>query len=837
MLTLALLLALAAPPGGDGRSGPDPARPVVTAAPAGEGLRVDGVLDEAAWDAAEVATGFVQYEPNEGAPATERTEVRVLRAADGLVVGARMFTADPSRIRQTLSRRDNTGGADAFVVSLDSYNDDRTAYVFGVTAAGVRFDGTIEGRREDRSWDAVWESAVRVGPDGWTAELRIPYSQLRYTEGTASWGVNFQRVMPASGEDAYWAPVTRAEAEGGIVQLFGTLDGVGGLAPRPVLQAAPYTLARAARTEDPDRPGTGAESVEANLGADLKVGLGSNVILDATVNPDFGQVDADPAQLNLSTFERFLSERRPFFLEGTQIFDLTVGGGDGALLYTRRVGGESPIIAAAKVTGRTGGGLSFGALGSATGGDFRPGRFYGAGRLKQELPRRSYVGGGLTAYGTRPDNGDGRTLAVAGAADWALRTGGWVFEGTAAGTARDADDGRVGGGAVYLGFDREEGYLTPGFGLRAYTAGVRLDDVGRFRQTDLLQARAGTSYLVNEGRPVGPFRRLRGSVYGSQTWRLADRTNRGADLSFFARADFPGFQELSVSVDLDGLGGLDVREARGLGDVRNVARGGLRVSYETDSRRRYQVEVDVGGSLGADGARGFSAGLEVDWAVSDRLSLDVEASGGWTDGRQAWAANEAFVQTPAGLFVGAQADVPEALVDGDLVPFPGGVGLVAGLAPYDAAPLQVAGTAFYVPLFGLRDTREAEATLRGQYIVSPTLSLQAFGQLFAARGRYRDLSVLAGPDDLRPASGFPKRRDFAFSAFTGNAVLRWEYRLGSALYVVWSQGRRSEQFEEALLAAAPPSPFETGTGGQFADTFGAFPDDVVLVKLSYLLMR
>ena len=836
MLAALLLLALATPPG----AAPPDGRPTVTAAPAGGAVRVDGVLDEAAWAGAEVATDFVQFEPDEGAPASERTEVRVLRGPDGLVVGARMSASDPSQIRRTLSRRDDTGGADVFLVALDSYDDDRTAYVFGVTAAGVRFDGIIEGDDEDRSWDAVWSSAVRVDADGWTAELRIPYSQLRYTAGSASWGVNFKREMPALGEEAFWSPVTRTEAEGGLVRLFGTLGGVGGLTPRPVLQATPYTLARGAQREDPDRPGTGAEAFGANVGADLKVGLGSNVILDATVNPDFGQVDADPAELNLSTFETFFRERRPFFLEGTQIFDLSVGGRDGALLYTRRVGGASPIVAAAKVTGRTEGGLSFGALGSATGEDYRPGRFYGAGRVKQELAGRSYVGGGLTAFGVRADSalGDDRALSAAAAADWALRTGGWVFEGTAAGTARDSDgDGRDLGGAVYLGFDREEGYFTPGFGLRAYTAGVRLNDVGRFRETDLLQARAGARYLANQGRRVGPFRRLQGGLFGSQTWRLADRANRGLGLSSFVRADFPGFQELSLSVDVGGLGGVDVREARGLGDVRNVARVGARLSYETDSRRRYGVEVDLGGSLDVGGGRGVSTGVEARWAVSDRLSLDAEADVGWGDGRQAWAANEGFVATDAGLFVGAEAGAPDAFGADDLVALPGGAGLLDGLAPYDAAPLGVAGTGFYLPLFGLRDTREAEATVRGQYIFGPSLSVQVFGQLFAARGRYRDFAVLAGPDDLRPVEGFPKRRDFAVSAFTGNAVLRWEYRLGSALYVVWSQGRQSRRFEDTVLAGAPPSPFDTGTTGQFADTFGVFPDNTVLVKLSYLLMR
>ena len=492
------------------------------------------------------------------------------------------------------------------------------------------------------------------------------------------------------------------------------------------------------------------------------------------------------------------------------------------------------------MTGRTEGGFSFGALGAATGEDFDPSRFYGAGRLKQELANRSYVGAGLTAFGVRanPTLGDDRTLTVAAATDWALRSRGWVFEGSAAGTARDADDdGRDLGGAVYVGLDREEGYFTPGLGLRAYTAGFRLNDVGRFRQTNLARISGGGRYLLNRGRPLGPFRRVRVGGFGGQAWRLTDGTNQGFGFFTFFRADFPGFQSLSLNVNTDGLGGFDVRETRGLGVIRNVASGSARVSYETDSRRRYQVEVDLGGSLDAEGGRGVSTGVELEWAVNDRLSLDAEVGLGWGDGERAWAANESFLLDGGALFVGAEADVPEALTADVLVPLAGGAGLLDGLAPYDDAPLQVAGTAFYAPLFGLRDTREADVTLRGQYIFGPSLSLQVFGQLFAARGRYRDFSVLASPDDLRPVGTFPKRRDFAVSAFTGNAVLRWEYRLGSTLFVVWSQSRNAEQFEEVLRAGAPPSPFDSGTGDQFADTFEVFPDNVVLVKLSYLLMR
>ncbi len=814
------------------------APPTLTAARATD-VRVDGVLDEAAWAAADVATDFVQFEPDEGAPSSERTEVRVLRTGDALVVGARLFAADPRRIRRTLSRRDDDGNADAFVAAFDSYDDGRTAYLFGVTAAGVQFDAFLEGSDDDASWDAVWRSAVRVTDDGWTVEMAIPYSQLRFSESSTSWGLNFQRIIPAAGEEAYWAPITQAETRGGLVRLFGRLDGMAGLSPRPVLQILPYTLAGVERSEDALAPGHGVNDVDGNAGADLKVGLSSNVTLDATINPDFGQVDADPAELNLSTFETFFSERRPFFIEGTQIFDLGFASGDGALLYTRRIGGASPIIAATKLTGRTSRGLLFGALASVTGDSFDPTRAYAAARVKQEFPGQSYLGAGLTAYDERDAIGDD-VRAVAGAADWAVRLWDrqWQFEGTGAASLRDAGPDRTLGAATYIGLDKVEGYFTPGFGFRAYSDGFRLNDVGRFRQTDILQLRGGMSYLLHQGRPVGPFRRLRAGGFATHTWQLSDGLNRGLEVSTFGRGELLGFQALEVDASLAGIGGYDVRETRGLGPVRNVLRGGVSVEGSTDSRRPWQASAEAGVEAGADGGRGLGVGAGLDWAVSDRLALDVEVGLGVSDGDRAWAANEALIRTTGGDFIGATADRPETLTEDDLIPFSVG-SLLDGLPPYAAAPLLIDGaTGYYLPLFAMRDTREADLMARAQYIVGPTLSLQFYGQLFTARGRYRNFRFLTSPDTFADADAYPKRRDFAFSSLTTNTVLRWEYQPGSTLFVVWSQGRGDERFEERLLRPGlDPSPFETGTGQQVLDTFAAFPRNTLLVKLTYLLMR
>lgn len=809
--------------------------PTLRAEPA-TSIRVDGVLDEAAWESAEAATGFRQFEPNEGAPATEQTVVRVLRTGDALVVGARLSVADPDQLRRRLSRRDDIDEADSFRAAFDSYGDGRTAYVFGLSAAGVQYDALLDGDDDDDSWDAIWQSAVRVTDDGWTVEMAIPYSQLRFSSETASWGLNFQRASPASGEESFWSPITRAEASGGIVRLFGRLEGMSGLTPRPVLQVAPYTLAGVERAEREDVPGTGATDLDGNLGADVKVGLSSNVTLDLTLNPDFGQVDADPSELNLSTFESIQSERRPFFVEGTQIFDQSFGGRDGALLYTRRIGAASPIVGAAKLTGRTAGGLQFGALASLTGDRLQPSRGYGAARVKQELPGQSFVGAGLTGYGASGTDGDRR--AVAAAADWGLRFGGgrWLFEGTTAVTLRDDEDREV-GSATYVGLDRVRGYVLPGFGLRLYSQRFALNDVGRFRQTDVVQARGGTRWLLNRGEAVGPFRRVNLGGFLTQTWTLSDGANQGLSVFSFTRADLPSFQSIRLNGFVRGLGGVDPRETRGLGPIRNVLRVGGELELSSDSRRPLRAELELGGQVGAEGERGWSVGGEVDWSATDRLALRANLEVGAGDGERAWAANESLFVVGDGVFLSTLAASPDEVAPDGLTPYAARLPFDA-LTPFDGPLLVDDATAYYLPLYGTRTTREADATLRLQYIFGPTTSLQLYAQLFAARGRYRDFRFLTSPEAFEAADDFPKRRDFAVTAFNANSVFRWEYRPGSRLFVVWSQGRGRDVDEEVLVGdGVGPSPFDVGTGRQFADAFGLYPSNVLLVKLSYLLMR
>ena len=325
-------------------------------------ITLDGRLDEADWSQADSVSGFRQFEPIEGESATLKTSVRILYDDNSLYVGAHLFDDAPSEIEVALGRRDEFNRADWFFVSIDSYFDKKTAYTFGVNAAGVQLDaietsgrrfglGDEDGPGGDYSWDAIWYSNQRITHEGWMVEMRIPYSMLRFpVAATQTWGIHFTRTTPRLSEQAEWPYIPRVERTN-LVARFGNLTGLDDVQPKRRIQITPYTLSQLQRNENPELPGQvlGIRTME--VGADLKIGLGPNVTFDATINPDFGQVESDPSVLNLTAFETVFQERRPFFLEGTQIFDFDAG--PGRLPYTRRIGARAPIIGATKLSGRT----------------------------------------------------------------------------------------------------------------------------------------------------------------------------------------------------------------------------------------------------------------------------------------------------------------------------------------------------------------------------------------------------------------------------------------------------------------------------------------------------
>jgi hypothetical protein len=309
----------------------------IRAAKADHNLTIDGILNEQDWGKAEVIRHFVQREPAEGAPATRLTEIRILFGADNVYVGAEMYDT-PGEVENTLGRRDEFNRADWLLVSFDSYFNRRTAYTFAINAAGVQLDGiqgripttgtTVNSRIEglDTSWDAIWFSAVSITDKGWSAEMRIPYSMLRFPGvEEQTWGLHITRRIPRLGEVTEWPYIPRTERTN-LVARYGQIQGIRNLEPRRNLQIRPYILAGLDVFESASNPGNGDHNTRFDAGGDIKVGLGPNIMLDATVNPDFGQVEADPAVLNLTAFETLYTEKRPFFVEGAEIFSLALAG-------------------------------------------------------------------------------------------------------------------------------------------------------------------------------------------------------------------------------------------------------------------------------------------------------------------------------------------------------------------------------------------------------------------------------------------------------------------------------------------------------------------------------
>ena len=818
-----------------------------------DAIVVDGRLDEAGWQTAPPAAEFLQLEPSEGAPASQRSEVRVLYGPGALYVGALLHDDAPDRIETTLGRRDEFNRADWFIVSIDSYLDRRTAYSFGVNAAGVQFDAVLGGGGGggpgpgggggggggptpdgmDPSWDAIWTSAVQVTGDGWTVEMAIPYSMLRFRRApTQTWGVQFSRHLPRSGERSEWPLVRRVERSNQVA-LFGDLTGLSDIEPRRNLQLRPYSVARMEARESESEPGARSGEGEFDVGGDLKLGLGPNITLDATVNPDFGQVESDPAVLNLTAFETVFEERRPFFVEGSTIYDFAAG--PGRLLYTRRIGAESPIIGAAKLSGRTGGGLSFGVLGATTGDEFTPDRHFGVLRASQQFGGNSTAGGIVTLSDAPAAPGRGRSATLG--ADWDLRflDDGYGIEGFAASTNRwwtneGAEAERGFAGKVW-GVKRQGAWQ--GFvGTEVFSDDFNPNDVGQLRENNAYVLIGNVEHEINGNRPFGPFQRASADLFAVQRFAYAGGLDQGLQLELGTRWMLKSFQAIELAASLESpFGGYDLYETRGLGPWARPGAFGISAEFTTDERRSWEVEPEVMVSFVEGGGRGYAAGLRGNWRVTDRISLEGNVEGEWEEDVPAWSSNESFALEGGQWLIGRDSGAPLSELD-DFVAFDDAgelAGVLEGVAPF--APGR-----FFVPVFGERDTRALDVTVRGGYTFTPDLSFQLYSQLFVAGGRYGEMGILRTRDEVVPFDAFPKRDDFAFSSLQSNAVLRWEYRPGSVVYLVWTHGRQAED-ELNPLAPWGPSPFERSFRHQLDETFDIVPNDVLLVKVSYTFLN
>src|SRR5262245_25394047 len=304
-------------------------------------VRVAGTLSEEVWRDASAADAFVQREPTEGGEPSERTEFRVAYDSSTLYVKVRAFDRQPEKIITYLTRRDQDSPCDWLYILVDSYHDRRTAYEFGVNPSGVKRDRYwFNDNNSDESWDAVWDVTVSRDAQGWSAEFRIPFSQLRFNPSDKStFGFAVKRQIGRLNETSTWPLLARSA--NGYVSSFGELGGLTMSASPKKLELLPYAVADLTRQATGGNPLVDPSSPGGSFGLDAKYALTPGLTLTTTMNPDFGQVEADPAVVNLSAFETFFSERRPFFVEGSGNFNFGLDCSDGActgLFYSRRVG-------------------------------------------------------------------------------------------------------------------------------------------------------------------------------------------------------------------------------------------------------------------------------------------------------------------------------------------------------------------------------------------------------------------------------------------------------------------------------------------------------------------
>ncbi len=357
-----------------------------------QSINFDGKLTESVYNQNNPLKEFIQRDPDEGKPSTELTNVWVTYDEANIYVSARLFDSDPSSIDKSLARRDSWIDSDWFFFYVDPYLDKKTGYFFAVNPGGSLLDGTFfNDSWNDDSWDGIWEAKSSVDEEGWCVEMKIPFSQLRFKEADEmKWGVNFKREIKRRNEASYFIMVPKKES--GFVSHFAELEGLDGIKPRQRFEVLPYVVQKAQYLRhDNSDPFYKGNQYKTSLGADLKIGLGTNLNVDATINPDFGQVELDPAVVNLSAFETHFSEKRPFFIEGRTLFWFGYGGannnwsfnfGNPTLFYSRRIGrspqgsvsdndyadypNETKILGAAKLTGKIDEAWSVGALSAVT---------------------------------------------------------------------------------------------------------------------------------------------------------------------------------------------------------------------------------------------------------------------------------------------------------------------------------------------------------------------------------------------------------------------------------------------------------------------------------------
>jgi hypothetical protein len=815
-------------------------------------IMIDGILTEIDWSLAPVSTGFIQREPDDGEPSAEKTYFRVLYDDEYIYIGITALDSQPDKIVGRLTRRDNYTPSDWLAIAFDSYDDKRTAFEFQVNPAGVKRDRFwFDDNEHDENWDAVWQVGTHIDENGWTAEFRIPFNQLRYSGNghTQSWGLQVYRTINRLNELSYWNRCPRESSQ--IVSVFGRLEGMEDLPVTRNLEILPYMVGSLESYGEPgDDPYLQNTIKDGRIGSDLMYGLTSDITLNVTLNPDFGQVEQDPSEFNLTAYETYFHERRPFFVEGANIFASSLSLGDmdrERLFYSRRIGRRphgyaldserlpedtddgywvdgpefTTILGAAKVTGKTAGGWSIGILDALTD--------------KEE----SVV---------RDPNGREYGIAVEPMTNYAVLS-----------IQKDFNEGRTNVGGIGTSVHRklpaiDFNYLVD----QAYSGGLRLNH--RWTNEDYqITGKLYRSYIKGseeaileaQTSPIRYFQRpdaehlgidstltslagwsstLWGGKFGGQPWRW------GAGVHIRS----PGFEinDVGFSHDAD--------------EFFPVVWAGYRKFEEQWIFREYSINSNlwngtnfgwenlgrVGGNINGWGQ------FKNYWSMFGGINRNMSRQ----DNRLLRGGPSVLVPGRTHSWYGFSTDNRKAVVfrysgsyGADDEGF-GSYSIEPGITIRPSSRFDITLSPEY---YARENDRQYVDEIAGNYIVAnlkretlfittrfnltitPEMTLQFYGMPYITAGRYSDYREVVAPhasnyDDRFAPYDYSDNLDFNFKEFNSNLVFRWEYSPGSTLFLVWSRGASDYEEEYGRFDA----------GRDLGNLFSSPGDNTFLVKIN-----
>lgn len=794
------------------------------------GILVDGILDESAWSGAPEGNGFIQRQPEDGKPSTEETTIRIVYDDKFIYVGVKAFDSLPGKISSMLTRRDENSRSDWINLSFDSYDDKRTAFEFCVNPAGVKIDAFwFDGNIRNVNWNAIWHVATNIEADGWIAEFAIPLSQLRYASNghTRSWGFQVSRYINRNNETSTWSPYPQDVNQ--VVSCFGRLEGLQDLPAVNNLEVTPYIVFRGDHNGEPeDDPYlanewdfSGANNPDYRIGADIKYGLTSDFTVNMTINPDFGQVEQDPSEFNLTAFETYFDEKRPFFVEGSNIFNYTIGFGDmdqERLFYSRRVGRSphlytedaarlngvddyfenyprfSRILGAAKVTGRTSGGWSLGILEAVTAKEDAHIALPGGEEFGVAVePMTSY-----TVIRAQKDFNEGRS----------------TFGGIMTNVSRDLPNGDfdfLNSRAITSGIDINHRWHDDDYSIMAKFMGSHISG------SPEAMINAQRSYLRYYQRPdashlgvdstlthmEGFSATLWGGKFSGEPWRFG--------IGFNTRT--PGFElnDTGYSNDADNTFGVLWIGYRDYEPGKLVRNWNLNtnlwqgVNYGGDNTG---AGGNINGSLrfmnywGCYAGIGRNGGRQHNGILRGGPSMLVP--GRWnswhgfnTDERKmisfqynGWGSRE---DEGAGSTYEMSPSITIRPSSRFNISFRPSYRIVGNNIQYVDCIEEDDGDHY---ILGHLERKTLSLTTRLDFTLTPNMSLQFYGMPFVTAGRYSDFREVMEPhapsyaDRFSPFAyeDYSDNPDFNFKQFRSNMVFRYEFDPGSTVYFVWSRG-------------------------------------------------